>query len=452
MNGIGLQTRVTGKRHRELVVAFTLVALFGFIGIARAQKSPDAAIAPFIDDQTLVVVRVDATRVNPQGVVDWIAGQLAEQKVEQPGIDLVRKAWQPRADRAGLLLTGLRNLNAPYLYWILSVSDFAGTGGVGDFWDRSGSKGVWIVPLANGADSAAALKLLTAERDGTGKPILESRRIGNVALAVARGHIPQPGKQPLPTAWAQALSADSPIQIAVVPGNTLRRTFEENIPTLPTVNGSVPMTTFTRGVQWFAVSMTPPPATKLSAVAQSPDGASANSAIDAIKQVLAARHNEKLALPYWFLPPLENLDTLITFKVDGNKLKWTPDIAATIQPLAVREMQASIGTLASSNMKQILLGAIMYANNNKQFPPDIPALMKEQDLSPGVLKDPLHPGESVGYEYIKPADWQKDADRTPVIYEKWNGGKLVGFADGHVEALESRAAVEKLIRTHQSGK
>ena len=52
-----------------------------------------------------------------------------------------------------------------------------------------------------------------------------------------------------------------------------------------------------------------------------------------------------------------------------------------------------------------------------------------------------------------PADFMsKDAAKIPVLYEKWEGGTLVGFADGHVEPLASRAAVEKMIQSRQQKK
>jgi hypothetical protein len=418
---------------------------------AHAQQSPDWAIAPFVDDQTLVVVRIDAANVNPSAVVDWMAAQLAARKVEQPGIDLVRRNWQPRAERAGALLTGLRNANAQHLYWLLSVSDFSGARSVSDFWERSRDKGVWVAPLPAGSDAPAVLRMLSAEKSRDGKAIFESKQFGNVAVAAARGRLPQPGNQSLAGAWAQALAGNAPIRVAVFPGSTLRRAFEENMGGVGTPN-AIPMTTFTRDLQWLSVSLAQPPGAKLSATIQATDPAAANRAHDAIRQALAGLHGLKIEMPWWSLPPLENIDTLVSFRVDGSQLKWTPDVTNSIEPLAAREIEASISLLASSNMKQILLGAIMHANNTRQFPPDLPTLMKAQDLSPGVLKDPLHPQEAVGYEYVKPADWQKDAEKTPVLYEKWSGGKLVGFADGHVEALESRAAVESLMRSHQPGK
>ena len=97
-------------------------------------------------------------------------------------------------------------------------------------------------------------------------------------------------------------------------------------------------------------------------------------------------------------------------------------------------------------MRQFLLGAIMDANNHKGVAgPDMETVMKNQDMSRGILRDPLHPEDAIGYVYV-PGDFMaKDAAKIPVLYEKWEGGTLVGFADGHVEPMESRAVVEKMF-------
>jgi hypothetical protein len=417
-----------------------------------AQEAPNAAIAPFVNDQSLFVMRIDAGRVNPIGMVDWMASKLAAEKVEQPGINAVRKNWQIRAERSTALLTGLRNANAPHLYWVLSVADIADVQSIAGFWEKSANRGVWVVPLKAGSDGAAVMRLITADRARNGQPVLEAKQIGNAVVAAAPGHLSVPGDRALSQEWTHALSGNGPIQIAMNPGTNVRRAYEENSPNVSTANGSVPITVFTRGLQWVSVSLGQPPATQFTCVIQATDPAAAKAANDGIMGALKGIHGAKLQLPWWVFPPIENLDTLVSFRLEGSQLKWTPDIANMIEPLAMREIRRSVELLASENIKQLLLGAIMYANNTKQFPPDIATLMKDQHLAPNVVKDPLHPEDPIGYEYIKPANWQKDVATTPVIYEKWSGGRLVGFADGHVELMENRTAVENLIQKHKAVK
>src|SRR6185312_12121215 len=110
----GLKTRVTA-----IFFAILLGAHLSF-----GQQAPDVAIAPFVDDQTLIVVRIDAGRVDPHAMLDWCTDRLAARQVARAGINAFRKSWQIRADRSSALLTAVRNCRVPYLYWILSQSDF----------------------------------------------------------------------------------------------------------------------------------------------------------------------------------------------------------------------------------------------------------------------------------------------------------------------------------------
>ena len=57
----------------------------------------------------------------------------------------------------------------------------------------------------------------------------------------------QSGKPCTAPRVARALAGDARVQIAMVPGSALRRSFEENFPSITTQNGSIPSTTFTRG-------------------------------------------------------------------------------------------------------------------------------------------------------------------------------------------------------------
>jgi hypothetical protein len=119
------------------------------------------------------------------------------------------------------------------------------------------------------------------------------------------------------------------------------------------------------------------------------------------------------------------------------------------------EMATSLRVHSASNMKQILLGIIMYANNHKgEFPPDLPTMQKEQKLSFGTMADPLDPEQKLGFTYVPPpSTWhfgQKDDATFPILYEQFAGGHYVGYADGHVEWFATRADVEERFKKRQA--
>jgi prepilin-type processing-associated H-X9-DG protein len=101
-------------------------------------------------------------------------------------------------------------------------------------------------------------------------------------------------------------------------------------------------------------------------------------------------------------------------------------------------------------MRQLLLGIIMDANNHKgEFPRDLPSMIKNQEMSPSVLIDPLDPQQKLGFIYVPPsADWRsrgKD-NVVPILYEQFPEGHNVGFSDGHVEWFATRQQVEEQFK------
>jgi prepilin-type processing-associated H-X9-DG protein len=123
----------------------------------------------------------------------------------------------------------------------------------------------------------------------------------------------------------------------------------------------------------------------------------------------------------------------------------------------------------ASNMKQIGLGAIMYANTNHgHFPDDLDTLVETEDLEPRVLMCPMtaqdvpvapttrevvaamRKADLISYIYVgKGLTTDASAD-TVVAYEKLTDhtdGMNVLFADGHIEYLEATEAKAVLNQT-----
>jgi prepilin-type processing-associated H-X9-DG protein len=114
---------------------------------------------------------------------------------------------------------------------------------------------------------------------------------------------------------------------------------------------------------------------------------------------------------------------------------------------------------STSNLRQIGLGCIMYANeHNGAFPPDLGSLVKTQDLAVDTFVSPQGqgqvPADLRGQKAEDQAAWvNQNADYvylgagknltigadTAIAYEKSGTGKdgttNVVFADGHVEAV-----------------
>jgi prepilin-type processing-associated H-X9-DG protein len=93
----------------------------------------------------------------------------------------------------------------------------------------------------------------------------------------------------------------------------------------------------------------------------------------------------------------------------------------------------------------------MYANNHKgAYPPDLAAMVRDQQLAPDVMIDPVDPQRKLGFVYVPPPQtsrWdQKEAVSLPILHEQIGEGHNVGYADGHVEWFATREEVERLFK------
>lgn len=113
-------------------------------------------------------------------------------------------------------------------------------------------------------------------------------------------------------------------------------------------------------------------------------------------------------------------------------------------PVIELDLRQAVRIRSAANMRQILQGFAMYANNHQgQTAPDLNALIKDQNMSPHVLIDPLNPDQKVGFIYVQPTgDWQKHAQDLLVLYESSPNGNHVGYADGHVAWEATHQQVE----------
>jgi prepilin-type processing-associated H-X9-DG protein len=111
-------------------------------------------------------------------------------------------------------------------------------------------------------------------------------------------------------------------------------------------------------------------------------------------------------------------------------------------------------TQSMSNMRQILLGCVMYASDNKdQWPKDLSAAEKYLG-GPAKLQqimvNPSRPDAKPAYVYVQPAGDGPVANpaSTLVLYEShtdFGPGVSVGFADGHVEFVRNRERFDQLL-------
>lgn len=143
---------------------------------------------------------------------------------------------------------------------------------------------------------------------------------------------------------------------------------------------------------------------------------------------------------------------------------------SVILPALNKAREQAKRVTSASNLRQIGIGAIMYANNhNQKFPPDLGTMAQEQDLAASVFKNPRVPDRSPprpanpkllsrwinqnsDYVWIGAGKDVTAGPDVPLAYEKpeQNAGAInILYADGHVEFVTMPEARQQIQKARQ---
>jgi hypothetical protein len=442
----------------SLVVAPTLRAQ------QPAETSDLTSVAALADDQTLAVVEVDLDALDVDAAGKWLAEAAGKSGQPQQAVAEARQQIDQGSKIATKAIADLRAAKAHRLYWIFSLTDPGATGGAGP--------GLMVVPLGAGADAGAIANVLKSgsaqggPAGGNGAPTTAT--VGNVVVAGSSARVEQ-AKQKAPAAGAvdraavtEALAAGgmAPVRVALVASGDLRKVLEQQAPDLPAKAGGGRTEVLTRGVKWASVAVTPPPKGAFRVAVHTADADSAarvNEQITALLRVVREDRNARAAVG---AEMIEDAVKRLTPHVEGNDVTVLLDQQAIDRfvpalALGLRQQREKAGAMvAMNNMRQILLGCVMYANDHKEIlPPEEKwneIVLKEQDMSASVFTNPRLPGKTPGFIYVRPPAGLKtpDPSHIVVLYEptEVEGPMIgVGFLDGHVE-LMTRADFDKRVK------
>ena len=410
-------------------------------------KSRGAAVARFIDNDTLAVARVDLGRLDPKAIEAWLAGAAKAGGGADSGA-LVKQLAQARA-QSEKWLAEFRKAGGGEVYAVVGVADLA------EF------PSVILIPLAPGADANALEGLLSAGDPGAPpeqRGGMRFDRVWNVligapdAKALERMRAVKPVERP---DLMKALDAagDAPLAAAAAPSADRRRALHELLPNLPQELGGGPTTVLTRGAAWANLALRPPPDGSLRLVIQSEDAEAAKA--------LGAVVDRALALvakgPWGQGQEMGKLLGAMKPRAEGDRLLLTLDdpglrqMAGAFLAGPLRQARANAQwVMSASNMRQILLVCHMWANeNNGQWPDDLrpddlAKALKKYELPATVMDNPLKPG--TGYTYVKPPAKVENPSALIVLHDAQpvDGMRTVGFMDGHVERLMEATFQEQL--------
>jgi hypothetical protein len=312
---------------------------------AAADSSDARTVAPYLDDQTLAVVRVDATK--------WDADALATVLGAGPDEPQHVKA------SAGRWLTAFTKAGGKQLYIVFSLADLPAVPFV-------------IAPMGPGADATALARLL----DLPGVPAGPREKLGDAVFAgsaAARDRVRalKPVERP-ELASAFAAAGDGAVQLALIPPAPLVRVVDELMPVLPREVGGGPMRVLTRGLKWAALGLDAPPRMALRLHIQAADVSSAGALRELIGKTLKGL--SELPGVREALPEVEKTAALIEPRVAGDHVVMALEGdkgAAVIGPLLRRAAELAGRRESIDHLQRLALALHHYADAHHSTMPAV---------------------------------------------------------------------------------
>jgi hypothetical protein len=339
----------------------SLAPLTVLLGLAAARADDGKALAPFLDDRAVAVLRLDLAGADVGRLVERLAAA-AGLKAASPAE--ATKEWSALA--GGLVKDG-----AGVTYAVVSLAD---------------EEPFLVLPLGKGADPAKLTKRLAGLKRLAGS--LEVARLGP-ALVVATPAVQARLRKLKPTPRPDVLAALGPgggphraggrqppfdkeaplARLAVVPTTDARRVLEETLPTLPEELGGGSVRPLSRGLRWLTLDLSAAPKLGARLTVQAADADSAR-ALDAlaggvlkllsgIKEVAAA------------VPEVRRLPGLWKPKREGDRLVLALDekeLGGVLRPYVERLIVTERQARAAAQMRLLLRAMIGYERKHGTFP------------------------------------------------------------------------------------
>jgi hypothetical protein len=398
---------------RILLFIVPAIVLFLSCKLIADEKFDPAAqakfIAPYIDEQTFIIIHLDLSRVKIESAADTLCRLLPDNQDEIVQLkDILQQMMDVYVKAIGKDL---------YLTIRANTQDFV----------------LFVIPLSDKYDQQAV------EQSNVFNPLfkyISFKRAGNVILGAganpqAYARLDKITSDPRPElATAFETAGESAIQVLLLPPKYVRRVIDETIPQLPKQIGGGPTNTITKGLSWAALSINFAPQITAKLVIQSPDAASAAALSALFAEVL--KHAAELPVVKNPLPTFAEVIPYLTPKAEGDKLvlnidennKDLSNMFGKVQTALFSEISENSKRMASmDNMKQFGLAMHNYHNAHKHFPaaasysPDGKPLLSWRVMilpmiEEGVLYDQFHFDEPWDSEHNK-----KLIDKMPAIYK-----------------------------------
>ena len=410
---------------RVLVVAVLLTPV-----LARGQEA--GLLKPFVDEQTIMIARVDFTKLDIPALRAWL-------------LDAVRNGGGDVKSAEGVI----DEVMVPAQRWIKSFTA-AGGSRIYLLGDTTFAEPTLVVPLAKDADFAALKGIIppatggfeTTQRDNL---LVRARpaRLAQMAQAADRPEI----------AAALASAGDPAVALVLVPSADARKALEQLMPVLPPELGGKPTAFLLGGLSHGVWTLESRPKVAMRVFLQMADPTSAQNAAAGLTAMIdAARKNPELAR---LVSPAPGLLELLKPVAAGNRVDLpleaaAPKLAVALVDAAMLARGSARMVASMSNARQIVMACHMYSSENKSaFPANLDQL-KPYFKEPRIFTLPHRPGAAWVYLSPPPLNKIAEAGNHLVLHEPadpWPAaGVVAAFADGHVQAMHDQKQFQDMLQ------
>ena len=413
----------------------SILACLALLLAAVPAQADDAAVTPFIGDTTVAVVRLDAKQVDLDALKAW------HNRIYQETF-----GKQPTPENAGLTtmlpvvrqaIDAMKKVGGGVAYVVFNL-------------DMHGASSVLVIPVTTGTDTTDLSTLLLKHGGPAADPTLETATISHALVygpmaAVEQMKVAQPTTRPEMMA-ALAAAPGAPVNIAFAPPAALKilamAASGRAQGFMATLLGPV-----LQNMDWLSISATLPPNESLNLTLEARDAQAAQTIAGSFQPLIdqLAKNADATPMAKLLTPVQKGSALTVDIPTEAMEKIVIPMVEKEIKRVVVVRLEAQ----SMNNMRQLLLGCVMYSNEHHDQWPD-----KLDDISSSVpnlnqlMDNPARPGVKPGYIYVKPSAAAAQApDQVIVLYEPIDGKQFVavGYEDGHAQlySADKAAAVLK---------